>query len=152
MQQQPMTNAQQAFMLNLAAQMARQGMFAPQPISDQQMQQIMEQRRQELLREQAIQAAQQQMWQQPTLQQPLTQGVPTGGAAPVNYAALYNQPINNPNLQWNGLTPAQLENRAAMGQIQGDPEAVRDAAMNIVQQQQAPNRLQQGINAQRSSL
>lgn len=149
MQQQPMTNAQQAFMLNLAAQMARQGMFAPQPISDQQMQQIMEQRRQELLREQA---AQQQMWQQQQQVQPLWQGTPTGGAAPVNYAALYNQPINNPNLQWNGLTPAQLENRAAMGQIQGDPEAVRDAAMNIVQQQQAPNRLQQGINAQRSSL
>lgn len=149
MQQQPMTNAQQAFMLNLAAQMARQGMFAPQPISGQQMQQIMEQRRQELLREQA---AQQQMWQQQQQVQPLWQGAPTGGAAPVNYAALYNQPINNPNLQWNGLTPAQLENRAAMGQIQGDPEAVRDAAMNIVQQQQAPNRLQQGINAQRSSL
>lgn len=149
MQQQPMTNAQQAFMLNLAAQMARQGMFAPQPISGQQMQQIMEQRRQELLREQA---AQQQMWQQQQQVQPLWQGTPTGGAAPVNYAALYNQPINNPNLQWNGLTPAQLENRAAMGQIQGDPEAVRDAAMNIVQQQQAPNRLQQGINAQRSSL
>lgn len=149
MQQQPMTNAQQAFMLNLAAQMARQGMFAPQPISGQQMQQIMEQRRQELLREQA---AQQQMWQQQQQVQPLWQGTPTGGAAPVNYAALYNQPINNPNLQWNGLTPAQLENRAAMGQIQGDPEAVRDAAINIVQQQQAPNRLQQGINAQRSSL
>lgn len=149
MQQQPMTNAQQAFMLNLAAQMARQGMFTPQPISGQQMQQIMEQRRQELLREQA---AQQQMWQQQQQVQPLWQGTPTGGAAPVNYAALYNQPINNPNLQWNGLTPAQLENRAAMGQIQGDPEAVRDAAMNIVQQQQAPNRLQQGINAQRSSL
>lgn len=149
MQQQPMTNAQQAFMLNLAAQMARQGMLAPQPISDQQMQQIMEQRRQELLREQA---AQQQMWQQQQQVQPLWQGTPTGGAAPVNYAALYNQPINNPNLQWNGLTPAQLENRAAMGQIQGDPEAVRDAAMNIVQQQKAPNRLQQGINAQRSSL
>ena len=149
MQQQPMTNAQQAFMLNLAAQMARQGMFAPQPISGQQMQQIMEQRRQELLREQA---AQQQMWQQQQQVQPLWQGTPTGGAAPVNYAALYNQPINNPNLQWNGLTPAQLENRAAMGQIQGDPEAVRDAAMNIVQQQKAPNRLQQGINAQRPSL
>lgn len=144
MQQQPMTNAQQAFMLNLAAQMARQGMFAPQLISGQQMQQIMEQRRQELLREQAAQQQQQV--------QPLWRGTPTGGAAPVNYAALYNQPINNPNLQWNGLTPAQLENRAAMGQIQGDPEAVRDAAMNIVQQQQAPNRLQQGINAQRSSL
>lgn len=149
MQQQPMTNAQQAFMLNLAAQMARQGMLAPQPIGDQQMQQIMEQRRQELLREQA---AQQQMWQQQQQVQPLWQGTPTGGAAPVNYTALYNQPINNPNLKWNGLTPAQLENRAAMGQIQGDPEAVRDAAMNIVQQQQAPNRLQQGINAQRSSL